>query len=326
MSRALVLGGGGPVGIAWESGLVAGLAQAGVDLGTADFTMGTSAGSFVGARLALGADRKTFADLIVADRIPGDEERPRSAATSTSAAPPDLSKLMPLMGEAQGGTRNPMEVRAEIGAWAKEAQTMSEEAFIETFGRSFASLPVDAWPERGFACTAVDAETGAFQLWTSDAKVGVVRAVASSCSVPGVYPPVTLNGRRYIDGGMRSPTNADMAVGYELVLIVALRVGGGGGPLAERMAARFNDEVETLQGTGATVVTITPDEASIAAFGPNLMDFRRRPDAARAGVAQGRAYAEQLKASLVVGASGSKKMGRPGERRPKFRRRVTLRR
>lgn len=292
-SRALVLGGGGPVGIAWESGLVAGLAQGGVDLGQADFTMGTSAGSFVGARLALGADAKTFADAIVADRIPGDESRPRGAATP-EGPPPDLSKLMQLMGEAQGGTRNPAEVRAEIGAWALAARTMSEDAFIESFGRSFASLPQDAWPERGFACTAVDAETGAFQFWTAKSGVGVVRAVASSCSVPGVYPPVTLNGRRYIDGGMRSSTNADMAAGHDLVLVVALRLGAAGGALGKRIAERFNDEIETLKGGGATVVTITPDEASVEAFGPNLMDFRRRPAAARAGVAQGLAYAEQL--------------------------------
>src|SRR5258706_4947908 len=80
MTRALVLGGGGPVGIAWESGLVAGLAQAGVDLGRADFTMGTSAGSFVGARLALGADPRTLADPIVADRIPGGGKGPAGAA------------------------------------------------------------------------------------------------------------------------------------------------------------------------------------------------------------------------------------------------------
>ena len=293
-SRALVLGGGGPVGIAWESGLVAGLAQGGADLGQADFTMGTSAGSFVGARLALGADTPTFADLIIADRIPGDEDRPRSAATP-QGPPPDLSKLMALMGEAQGGVRNPAEVRAEIGAWALAAPTMSEQAFIESFGRTFASLAEETWPERGFAYTAVDAETGAFQLWTRDAKVGVVRAVASSCSVPGIYPPVTLKGRRYIDGGMRSATNADMAVGYDLTLVIAIRTGAAAGPLSERIAARFNDEVETLKAAGSTVVTITPDEASIASFGPNLMDFRRRPDAARAGLAQGLAYAEQLK-------------------------------
>jgi len=293
-SRAVVLGGGGPVGIAWESGLVAGLAQAGCDLGQADFTMGTSAGSFVGARLALGHDPKTLADPILADRIPRDENRPRSAATSTSAAPADLSKLMTLMAEAQGGTRNPREACAEIGAWALAQPTMSEEAFIDSFGHSFSSLPPDAWPQKGYACTAVDAESGAFQLWTRDAGVGVVRAVASSCSVPGIYPPVTLNGRRYIDGGMRSSTNADMAAGHDLVVVVAVRLGGAGGVLGERIAQRFEEEIETLKGGGSTVITITPDDASIESFGPNLMDFRRRPGAAKAGLAQGQAYAAQL--------------------------------
>jgi len=290
-SRALVLGGGGPVGIAWESGLVAGLAQAGADLGQADFTLGTSAGSFVGARLALGADARTFADPILADRIPGEERRPAGGG----GPPANLSKLMQLMGEAKSGLRNPAEVRAEIGAFALAAQTMDEDAFLESFGRSFSSLPVDAWPERAFACTAVDAEKGAFQLWTKESGVGVVRAVASSCSVPGVYPPVTLNGRRYIDGGMRSSTNADMASGYDLVVVVALRLGGAGGVVGERIAARLDEEIETLKDGGATVVVITPDEASIEAFGPNLMDFRRRPDAARAGLAQGKAYAADLK-------------------------------
>jgi NTE family protein len=290
-SRALVLGGGGPVGIAWESGLVAGLARAGVDLGQADFTLGTSAGSFVGARLALGAEAKGLAEPILAEAAAAQARRP---AAGGGGAPPDLTKLIGLMAEAQGGTRNPAEVRAEIGTWALSQPTMDEDAFIASFGRTFAGLPADAWPERGFACTAIDAGSGAFQLWTKAAGVGVVRAVASSCSVPGVYPPVTLNGRRYIDGGMRSPTNADMAAGHDLVVVIALRVGGAGGPMAERFAAQFDEEIETLKGGGATVAVITPDEASTAAFGPNLMDFRRRPDAARAGLAQGEAYAEQL--------------------------------
>jgi NTE family protein len=293
MTRALVLGGGGPVGIAWESGLIAGLAQGGVNLGAADFTMGTSAGSFVGARLALGADPATLADPIIADQIPANQSRGDGAAR---AAPVDLTKLMQLMGEVHSGTRNPTEVRAEIGAWALAAETPSEEAFIESFGRSFSTLPVDAWPERGFACTAVDAETGAFKMWSKDSGVGVVRAVASSCSVPGVYPPVTLNGRRYIDGGMRSATNADMAAGHELVVVIALRLGAGGGVIGERMTAQFDEEIETLKGGGATVLTITPDEASVEAFGLNLMDFRKRPGAAKTGLAQGLAYAKDVSA------------------------------
>ena len=292
MTRALVLGGGGPVGIAWESGLIAGMAQAGVDLGKADFIVGTSAGSFVGARLAMGAEAAKIADPILAEA-----ERAASAprAEGRERRPADLTFLMQKMAEAQGSLRNPVEVRAEIGEWALAAETMSEDDFIASFGRSFASLPEGYWPERGYACTAVDAETGAFQLWTKDSGVGVTRAVASSCSVPGVYPPVTIAGRRYIDGGMRSGTNADVATGHELVVLVVVRLAAAAGPAAERIAARLDDEVRTLRDGGAEVLVIGPDEASQAAFGPNLMDFRRRPDAVRAGLAQGAEAAQRLR-------------------------------
>src|SRR5260221_14766975 len=102
-SRALVLGGGGPVGIAWESGLVAGLAQAGIDLGQADFTMGTSAGAFVGARLALGAAPKTFADAIIPDQIPGGERRPAGGG----GPPAGPAKAVPPVGGGHSGPRKP---------------------------------------------------------------------------------------------------------------------------------------------------------------------------------------------------------------------------
>jgi NTE family protein len=282
-SRALVLGGGGPVGIAWESGLLAGLARAGIDLGQADFIVGTSAGSFVGARLALGAVTADLAEPILADAA-----RPATPARPTSGGgrpPADLPRLMTLMAEAQGGQRDPQAVRAEIGAFALAAETFGEAAFIDSFGRSFASLPDGAWPERGFACTAVDAITGEFQLWTRESGVGVTRAVASSCSVPGVYPPITLNGRRYIDGGMRSATNADMAKGHERVVVVAIRVGAG---------SPLDAEIEALRAGGARVVLITPGEASLAAMGANLMDFRARGPAAKAGLAQAEAEAAAL--------------------------------
>ena len=284
-SRALVLGGGGPVGIAWESGLLAGLARAGIDLGQANFIVGTSAGSFVGARLALGAVTAELAEPILADaaRPPG-EARP----TSGGGRPPaDLSRLMTLMAEAQAGQRDPQAVRAEIGAFGLATETFGEEAFIASFGRAFASLPEGAWPERGFACTAVDAITGEFQLWTRESGVGVARAVASSCSVPGVYPPITLNGRRYIDGGMRSATNADVAKGHDQVVVVAIRVGAGG-PL--------DAEIEMLKAGGAQVTLITPNEASLAAMGVNLMDFRARGPAAKAGLAQAEVETAALRA------------------------------
>jgi NTE family protein len=201
------------------------------------------------------------------------------------------------MAEAQSGERPAQEVRAEIGAWAIEQAPMSEDDFIQSFGRFLAELPPDAWPKKGYACTAVDAADGSFRLWDKAAGVGLTQAVASSCSVPGVYPPITIDGRRYIDGGMRSSVNADMANGYELVVVVAIRVATGAGEAAERMRRTLDAELQTLKDGGARVELLTPDEASVAAFGPNLMDMRRRPQAAQAGLDQGGAAADMLRAA-----------------------------
>ncbi len=298
MTRALVLSGGGPVGIAWEAGLLAGLAEGGVDLAAADYILGTSAGSFVGSQLAMGRKAADMAASILAEaeRISAAVaagSRP-SAAGGGGGGAPNLGVLFQLMQAARSGTRDPQEVRREIGRYALEAKTMDEESFIKSFGRQLSGPQADAWPERGYACTAVDAETGEFVVWNADSKVGLARAVASSCSVPGVYPPITINGRRYIDGGMRSGSNADLATGHELVIVVGLRTAGDA-EASERMRAPLEQEMQVLRDGGARTELILPDDASVAAFGLNLMDGRKRPGAAKAGIEQGKALAPALK-------------------------------
>jgi NTE family protein len=198
---------------------------------------------------------------------------------------------MELMQKAARDDVSPEEVRKEIGAFALSAKTMSEEDFIATFGRMLASA--ESWPAKKYICTAVDAATGEFQPWTNDSGVPLSRAIASSCSVPGVYPPITINGRRYIDGGMRSATNADLARGYDTVVVVAVNAGAEG-PMAESSRKRIEAELEVLRSSGSTVFLIGPDDASRKAFGLNLMDFTRRADAAEAGLAQGRNEALKL--------------------------------
>jgi NTE family protein len=198
------------------------------------------------------------------------------------------------MAEARSGERDPKEVRREIGQLALEAKTMDEDSFIKSFGRQLSETAADAWPSRGYACTAVDAETGEFVVWGAESKVGLARAVASSCSVPGIYPPITINGRRYIDGGMRSGSNADLATGHELVVVVGLRTAGDAA-MSERMRAPLEQEMQVLRDGGARTELILPDDASVVAFGPNLMDGRVRPAAAKAGIEQGRALAGSLK-------------------------------
>ena len=293
MSRALVLGGGGPVGIAWESGLIAGLAQGGVDLGAADHIQGTSAGAFVGLRLAMGEACATLADPILSDAT----SMVRNVARSTRK-PPDLTQVMRIMAKAKEAKRDLAEARAEIGAMALAAPTMTEDEYIQSFGRQFAALGDDAWPTRSFACTGVAADTGAFQLWTQDSGVGVGRAVAASCSFPGIYPPVTINGQRWIDGGARSMTNADLITGHDVVLIVQVRMSEWtpGGALA-KLFDYLEPEVASLEAAGAKVISILPDPASVTALGGNPMDFEKRAGAARAGLIQGLATAEAIKAA-----------------------------
>jgi NTE family protein len=279
MTKALVLGGGGPVGVAWESGLLAGLAESGVDLSSADFIVGTSAGSFVGAQLALGRSPAQIAAPDLAGAV---------TAPAASGPPPDLTTLITKMVEAATSQRPAEEVRAEIGAWALKSPAMSEEDFIQRFAPLLGGGFDGAWPAKSYACTSVDAADGSFVAWNKDAGLGLARAVASSCAVPGIYPPVSFRGHRYIDGGMRSATNADLAKGYGVVIVVAVTIRAMPSFIADVFRQRFEAELQALRDSGSRVEVIAPDEESCTAFGMNLMDASRRQPSAQAGFKQGR--------------------------------------
>jgi len=233
----------------------------------------------VGAQLAMGRPAAALAESFM-----GKGELPSSPSESL-ATPPDLSVLAAKLMESYAGVRPAEEVCAEIGAWALSAPTMSEEAFLTSFGRTLAGLPENYWPERRYSCTAVDAVSGVFTEWGNESGAALVRAVASSCAVPGIFPPVTIEGRRYIDGGMRSGTNADLAKGYKVVVVISLNSGA----LPEVFRRPLERELALLRDSGSKVELIRPDAGSIESFGPNLMDYRRRPAAAEAGMKQGKA-------------------------------------
>lgn len=287
-TRALVLGGGGPVGIAWESGLIAGLEAAGVSLGNADRIIGTSAGAVVGAQLALG---RTGAQLQAAQQAqtarPSERSLARGVSSGQRAAPPDLSPLMRAMSTRPQDPAALPAWFAGIGAFALGATTIAEDAFIATFG---ALVGGAAWPAKEFICTAIDAERGVFVSWTRDAGVPLARAVASSCAVPGIYPPITINGQRYYDGGLRSATNADLAAGCDSVVVISVMPAA-----APPFAAALDAEIAALRASGCRVALISADDAARKVFGANLMDASRRLPALEAGVAQGRAAAAELR-------------------------------
>ncbi len=287
MTKALVLSGGGSVGIAWQTGLAAGLRRRGVDLTEAAFILGTSAGSAVGAQLALGRDPDEQVE-----RYAQSQPSPDTAANAGPGGPmaDRMRRFMELMIET--AELGPEERRARIGRFALDADALDEEQFVAMFRY----LKGEPWPER-YACTAVDAESGDFKVWDRAAGAELDRAVASSCAVPGLFSPITIHGRRYMDGGMRSGTSADLAVGHDVVLVVSLMTASRlpvGDPRMARLFQTMESEQAVLTGSGARVEMVTPDEATAAVIGMNLMDSSLAPAAALEGVRQGEELAKQV--------------------------------
>jgi NTE family protein len=127
----------------------------------------------------------------------------------------------------------------------------------------------------------VDAADGSFAAFEAGSGVALVDAVAASCAVPLVWPPITIGGRRYIDGGMRSVTNADLATGCDRVLVVAPFV-----PPDSPLGPTLDQEVAGLRDGGARVEVVLADDAALQAFGTNPLDPATRAPSARAGRAQ----------------------------------------
>ena len=190
-------------------------------------------------------------------------------------------------------SRDPVRARARIGRWALAARTMPEADRREVFQ---ARLPASEWPATMLKVTAVDARTGEFVVFDSAGEAGLVDAVGASCAVPGIWPPVTIGNRRFVDGGVRSVANADLAARYERVVIVA-PVGQGTGPLMPgpgRQAA-------ALAAAGARVALVRPDRAAMRAIGRNVLDVSRRAAAATAGRAQATAEAAAVRTVWQAG-------------------------
>ncbi|MFJ3173318.1 patatin-like phospholipase family protein [Streptomyces roseus] len=272
---ALVLGGGGLTGVGWEAGMLYGLARAGVDLTAADLVVGTSAGSVVGAQLTSGqlSPRELY------ERQLGDPAGEVAARLGTG--------LIARYAVAMVRSRDPEAYRRRVGALALAADTGQEAERRKVLE---ARLVSHAWPERRLVVTAVDALTGELAAFDRQSGAGLVDAVSASCAVPGVWPPVTVGGRRFIDGGIRSATNADLASGCSRVVILApMALGSGLVPSPAAQAAR-------LREAGARVLLITPSAQARKAFGRNVLDPARRDPAARAGLAQAASHAAETAA------------------------------
>ncbi|HUR03291.1 MAG TPA: patatin-like phospholipase family protein [Nonomuraea sp.] len=268
IKRALVMGGGGVTGIAWTTGVLAALAAGGLDVaGSADKIIGTSAGSAVAAQITSGLSLPELLER---------QTNPALQAPELQSGVP-MDQLWATLQKIYESTGDPAEQRRKVGAMALATDTVSEAERRKVIE---ARLPVHNWPDRDLVIVAVEAATGEAALFGPGSGVALVDAVAASCAVPGVWPPVTIDGVRYVDGGVRSTTNADLASGYDRILILA--------PMPELLPG--------FEAVGGTIEVIEPDEASVAAAGGDPLDPAARGVSAEAGYAQGTALVDRVAA------------------------------
>lgn len=281
--RALVLGGGGAAGNAWEIGVIAGLFDAGLDVTEADLIIGTSAGSTVAAQVTATPPTELFAAIIAAT------PPPRTAQAGPERVPDLLARTNAVIAAATDAA----DMRRRMGA-AALAMDASDDGTAQAQRRAVvaARLPSQQWPRQLIRIVAVDAHTGEPIVFDRDSGVELVDAVTASCAGPGASPH-TIGEHRYIDGGYRaSSENADLAAGYGRVLVLSPFGGRTRLPLA--WGLDLAAQVDALRAGGSTVETILPDSDSRDAFGATMMELSARGPAAQAGYHQGRARAAQL--------------------------------
>lgn len=286
---ALVLGAGGTLGEAWLRGVLNGI-EAGTELDfrACEYLLGTSAGSIVAATLAAGARPDAGARAArewareMPDELPVEAAAPRFAAVGKVAR----AAATPFANVA-------LSVTAPAGRLARAAVLRRAPRTERTLGGLGAQIDaLGARFDGRLRIAAVDRASGKRVMFGApDApRATVAEAVLASCAVPWIFAPVEIGEREYVDGGVWSPVNLDAVPAGRGSHVLALvpTAGTSIAPLRTATALALGRETAALRGRGATVTTIVPDDASLKAIGPDLMDASRRDAVATAGYAQGR--------------------------------------
>jgi NTE family protein len=296
---ALVLGGGGAAGNAWEIGIIAGLAEAGLDMTeVADLVIGTSSGATAAAQVRSGIPpAELFASVL---------SPPGQQARRNRERPPALpmATVFERMRAISADAATAADLQRAMGAFGLECDSVLGPTAGQHRAVVAARLPRHEWPVRPMIVVAIDARTGELAAFDRNSGVDLVDAVTAATALPGSSPTITIKGSHYINGGVRSPENADLASGYANVVVLS-PFGGRSGPLPEgqfeglrrppEWGMDLEGQVEALRTQGSHVEAITPDADSQAAMGTNQMDPATRPPAARAGFAQGKQEAARVK-------------------------------
>lgn len=275
--RALVLAGGGVAGIAWETGVLRGIADespaTAAELLSSDVLVGTSAGSAVAGQISSG--------------IGLDELFARQLAETSPELDPGvgiegIAELF-LAAVTEPNTSTAQQMR-RIGAIALAADTVPIAVRHNVIAER---LPSHHWPDRCLRITAIDIDTGELVVFDRGCGVDLVDAVAASCAVPGVWPPVVIGERRYMDGGMRSTANLDVAEDCDVAVVLV--------PSGESAPSLFSDGAAAeIAAFGGRAFAVFADGVALRAFGSNPLDPACRIPSARAGREQGRRNAAAI--------------------------------
>jgi NTE family protein len=289
--NVLVLGVGGLVGEAWMTGLLAGLeARTDIDFTRAERYVGTSAGSMVAAALAGGVKPRRPAPSTQNEQQPQPSPKQRShrlsdlgrsiAERSYAPASAALAAITP------GAALLRAALLAAIPAGGYSLAKLSDH--IARFGTSF---------DGRLRIVAVDRARGRRVVFGSASapETTVAQAVAASCAVPGLYAPVTIGGRSYVDGGIWSPSNldaADAADGDHILCLLPTGLTSHSKStlirgLGTALHSRTSLEIANARRHGANVALITPDGPAARAMGPNLLDGGTVPASLAEGFRQG---------------------------------------
>jgi len=282
--RALVLGGGGIYFVAWQVAYINGLAKRGVDLGSADIIVGTSAGSLVASILANGSLKRFGKQVDWISRVP--------ALVGLLAPASDFhpSQLRALQMFREAGDAKPETIR-EIGYAALAAHAPGAAEMRRSTGFAIAAR---GWPSPSLHIATVDTYTGERLILTEAANLSAIRASASSSAVPGVFSPQPIHDRWCMDGGVSgSGTHCDVVAGAERALVIALGVSlKQPVPTMTVQPGRFQFELNELHRVGTKAFAKGPAKVDMA----KLMDPSQVPEAIAIGDEQAAADSVELAA------------------------------
>lgn len=282
MSTALILGAGGFTGQAFHVGALCALQElTGFDGRQADILVGTSAGSLVAAGLAGGLSAIDLAAELTGESLSaeGASLRARSQQRSAAVAQPPIGHRGPLdLAVLLSAARRPFGTRpvAVVSSLLPRGRTSTE-----PIARGIRYLHGMTWPDRDLRICAVRARDARRIVFgtpgTPDCDVGT--AVAASCAIPGYFTPVTIGRHAFVDGGVHSPTNADVVLHdrpERVVVLSPMSAGprpGARPDLAIRLAVRryLALEVRRLRKAGSEVIVLQPSAKDLAIMGINPM-------------------------------------------------------